>query len=151
MGILASLLIIGCVHFVSYYDSVSYKNLTDLKGGMKVFFEACQNNIAKGEKALGTLDSFVITSAKAYEYERGKQLNDDTVQQWEIIEKTVSEVRSRYEKNKISAKGCTARNTGTEASTGCLTIGYCKGKWMALESAFDIAISTEQLKLKESE
>jgi hypothetical protein len=47
----------GCA-LVSYYDAVSYKNLTDLKGEMKVFFDNCSKNYVSGEQALNSLQSF---------------------------------------------------------------------------------------------
>lgn len=87
-GGLLAIIITGCAHLVSYYDAVSYKNLTDLKGEIKIFLDACSKTIAKGDKSLSTIDSLLLTSAKAYEYEKGKQLNDDTIAQWEIIDKT---------------------------------------------------------------
>ena len=45
----------GCAHLVSYYDAVSYKNLTDLKGEMKVFFEKSGEAGAHGESDFSTL------------------------------------------------------------------------------------------------
>jgi hypothetical protein len=33
-------------------------------------------------------------------------------------------------------------------ASGCLTLGYCKGKWLVLDKAFDIAIETERLKIQ---
>ena len=152
ISVVTALAISGCVHLVSYYDSVSYKNLTDLKGETKVFFESCQQDVAKGEEALSAIDGFVLSSAKAYEYEKGKELNDDTISQLGIIEKTIVEVKSRYSSNVYSDSACKARSEGVaaDASTGCLTTGYCIAKWKILETAFDIAISTEQSKLEES-
>jgi len=47
---------------------------------------------------------------------------------------------------------CKAREDGKQsAETGCLTTGYCKGKWMVLSSKFDIAISTENSKIKDKQ
>jgi hypothetical protein len=151
IGLASALAISGCVHLVSYYDSLSYKNLTDLKGETKVFFESCQKELAEGEDALSTINGFVLSSAKAYEYEKGKDLNDDTISQLKTIDETITEVKSRYSNNKYDSQSCTARSKGEAAdvSTGCLTTGYCVAKWKILETAFDIAISTEQSKLEE--
>jgi len=33
-----------------------------------------------------------MSSAKAYEYEKGKRLSDDTVEQLEIIDNTISDI-----------------------------------------------------------
>jgi hypothetical protein len=151
-GAITILAVSGCVHLVSYYDSLSYKNLTDLKGEAKVFFESCQQEIAKGDSALAAIDGFVLSSAKAYEYEKGKSLNDDTVSQLKVIEKTVSEVKLRYAMNKYENAACAARggDEAADVASGCLTTGYCTAKWRVLETAFDIAISTEQSKLEKS-
>lgn len=152
ISLAAALIVGGCIHLVSYYDSLSYKNLTDLKGETKVFFESCQKEIAKGDESLSTINGFVLSSSKAYEYEKGKDLNDDTISQLKTIEKTITEVKSRYAKNKYDGQSCTARADGEAAdvSSGCLTIGYCVAKWKVLATAFDIAISTEQSKIEES-
>ncbi len=139
----------GCA-FVSHYDSLSYKQLTDLKGETKVFFDNCKLEGASGEKALLTLGKFKVNSSKAYEYEKGKSLNDDTVAQLEIIDNTMTDVIKRYKTNDISSGVCTERSDGeVNAGTGCLTQGYCTGKWLAISSKFDIAISTENLKIKD--
>lgn len=152
IGLLTVIAFSGCVHLVSYYDSLSYKNLTDLKGETKVFFETCKQEIAKGDEALAAIDGFILSSAKAYEYEKGKELNDDTISQLETIEKTITEVKLRYAKNKYASSSCSARADGEvpDLTSGCLTKGYCLAKWKILETAFDIAISTEQSKLEES-
>jgi len=97
---------------VSYYDSLSYKTLTDLKGETKIFFGSCQKDIAKGSHSLGSIDSFMLSSAKAYEYEKGKKLNDDTVSQLMIIEETISDIKSRYAKNKYESEACSPREEG---------------------------------------
>ena len=146
-----ALFLSGCA-FVSHYDSMSYKQLTDLKGEMKVFFETCQSDGASGDSAYSTLFEFKKDSAKAYEYEKGKKLNDDTVAQLKIIDTTVSNIITRYKSNIFSGTECKEREDEQQSSeTGCLTTGYCKGKWMVLSSKFDIAISTENSKIKDKQ
>jgi hypothetical protein len=126
---LFALLIYGC-QYVSYFDSISYKNLTDLKGEMKVAFQSFSVNGAGGEQDLGTLKKFKIESSKGYEYEKGKNKNDDTIAQWKIIDSLVEETVQRFksQNNELSA-------------------GYCEAKWEILETAFDIAIATENGKI----
>jgi len=152
IGIVIFLSLSGCVHMVSYYDSLSYKNLTDLKGETKIFFGSCQKSTVNGSNSLSSIDGFILSSAKAYEYEKGKSLNKDTASQLMIIEETLSEIKLRYAKNKYEGDSCSPREQGEtqDALTGCLTKGYCIAKWEVLKTAFDIAISTEQLKLEES-
>ena len=128
--ILFILFLSGC-HFVSYYDSISYKNLTDLKGEMKVAFDAFSKNGAKGESDFSVLKNFKTELSKGYEYEKGKGKNGDTVAQWEILNNEIDEVIQRF------------INNNNELSSG-----YCQGKWMVFDKAFDIAIETENNKLK---
>lgn len=126
------------------------KQLTDLKGETKVFFDNCELEGTSGEGALLTLSKFKINSSKAYEYEKGKSLNDDTVDQLKIIDNTMTDVIKRYKTNAISNGMCSERNDGgTNAETGCLTEDYCTAKWLIISSEFDIAISTENLKIKD--
>lgn len=124
------LLLLGGCQYVSYFDSISYKNLTDLKGEMKVAFASFSVNGANGENDLKTLEDFRIESSKSYEYEKGKEKNDDTIAQWKIIDSLVSEVLDRFKSNSDD-----------------LSAGYCEAKWEVLETAFDIAIQTENGKL----
>ena len=141
----------GC-GFVSHYDSISYKQLTDLKGEMKVFFETCKEEAASGNSVYSELSEFKKNSAKAYEYEKGKKLNDDTVAQLKIIDNTVSVIIDRYKTNAMTAGKCIERSDGKKsADTGCLTIGYCTAKWMVMSSKFDIAIDTENSKIKDKQ
>jgi len=127
--IVLSIFIYGC-QYVSYFDSVSYKNLTDLKAEMKVAFVSFSANGAKGEHDSETLENFKIESAKGYEYENGKGKNDNTIAQWKIIDSLIAELVQRFksQNNELSA-------------------GYCEAKWEILEQAFDIAIATENGKL----
>lgn len=153
LGAVVAVLLSGCIHLVSYYDAQTYKNLTDLKGETKVFFDSCKREGAKGQDALNSLNGFVLASARAYEYEKGKALNDETIDQLRIIEESIMEVKVRYDGNRFEDQSCSGRPDGQapNSSSGCLSTGYCLAKWGVLETAFDIAISTEQLKLKESE
>lgn len=142
-------LLTGC-SFVSHYDSMSYKQLTDLKGEMKVFFENCQNDGASGDAALYKLNNFKKKSAQAYEYEKGKKLNDDTVAQLKIIDDTVSGIIDIYKSNMMEGTECKERKDKVLiAELGCLKPVYCKAKWKIFSEKFDIAIATENLKIKD--
>lgn len=148
------LVISGCTRLVSYYDAISYKNLTDLKGEMNVFFERSAQEGAHGKSDLDILRAFRIDISKAYEYEKGKKSNDDTIAQLEILDKTVREVLDRYAKRTWTSEGkCSEIEEGAaiRPEDGCLTAGYSKAKWRIFEEAFDIAIETERSKLKEKE
>lgn len=120
----------GCFHLISDYDIHTYRALTGLKGEMKVAFEEFGENGASGNNDLETLRSFLVKISQALEYEKGKNLNDDTIAQFTILDETVKEVFERFEAN------------GNQ-----LSAGYAKAKWMVLRSAFDIAIKTEGSKI----
>jgi NADH:ubiquinone oxidoreductase subunit 3 (subunit A) len=120
----------GC-SFVSYYDAISFKNLTDLKGEMMVAFEDFSQNGAEGEQDLELLEHFKVETAKAMEYEAGKNLNDNTTAQFKTIYALVSEVVERF------------KNDGDK-----LSASYCEAKWLNLEEAFRIAIETERNKIQ---
>jgi len=147
--ITGTILLAGC-SLVSHYDSMSYKQLTDLKGEMKVFFENCQNDGASGKAALYKLNDFKKKSAQAYEYEKGKKLNDDTVAQLKIIDETVSGTIDIYKSNAMVGTECKEREDNSLiVESGCLKQIYCKAKWKAFSEKFDIAIATENLKIRD--
>ena len=95
---------------------------------MKIAFEEF------GENDLRTLQAFLVKISQALEYEKGKNLNDDTIVQFTILDETIREVVDRFETdgNQLSA-------------------GYAKAKWMILENAFDIAIKTEGSKINKKQ
>lgn len=141
----------GCVHLVSYYDAISYKNLTDLKGEMKVFFDRAAKDGAHGESDLNILKDFKIKISKAYEYEKGKKLNDDTVAQFKELDKFLDETLANYPTRTWNSENKCESPAAESPEKGCLTSTYCDLKWKVLETAFDIAITTERLKLEKKE
>ena len=144
------LTILGC-SFVPPYDSLSHKQLTDLKGDTKVFFDNCSKYGAHGDASYADLLDLKRKSSKAYKYEKEKGLlNYDTAAQLESIDITMSNIINRYKTNEYSPEKCIQRRDGKEnIDTGCLTQNYCKGKWSAFSSKFDIAISTEISKVND--
>lgn len=124
--------LVGCFHKVSYYDAVTYGNLTGLKAEMKLAFEEFAVNGASGIDDFRTLKEFRLKMGRLMEYEMGKELNEDTVAQLHVLDKTIREIVDRFKDN-----------------GDALSAGYCKGKWMILEQAFDVAIATERGKLRE--
>ena len=97
---------------------------------MKIAFENFGEKGASGENDLKTLEAFRVKASQALEYEKGKNLNDDTIAQFIILDKTIREVVERF-----------------EADGNQLSAGYAKAKWMILENAFNIAIKTEVNKI----
>lgn len=122
-------LLAGCIHLVSYYDSQSYKNLTDLKASASILFDnLAQDPTGNGVKT--ELDSFRLDLEKAYEYEKGKDKNQDTIVQ-------VSTIRDIYDGLLQLLK--------TQGKLSAVYIGEKKTQVM---DAFDIAIKTEKEKIE---
>lgn len=120
---------IGCAHLIAYYDPVSYKKLVDFKTETLLLID----NISASPSQLnyvGKLDELKSNLEKASEYEKGRELNDDTIAQFaEIIKMVDGIVLTLKEKQKLSPV-------------------YLKEKRLKFEKAFDMAIGTEESKLK---
>lgn len=142
-------LVAGCAS-LSRYDDHTYKSMTALKGEVKVFMADCSASGASGDKAVSALEGFRVRLSQAYEYEVGKANNTETTSQMKTLSKLFNEAYDRYAKNKVADGACIAKSDGepVDLKTGCLSNGYCSGKSKVMESAFDIAISTEALKNK---
>jgi hypothetical protein len=128
---LAPLLLVwaGCVHLVAYYDAVTYKGLTDLKAETMLFLENIDGGRSYSDYA-SKFEDLRLQIEKVYEYEKGKRLNDDTIAQVGEIRGMLQEMIKRYqEQNQLGAF-------------------YLQEKGQQLETAFDLAITTENLKMK---
>lgn len=142
------LITMGC-SYVSHYDTISYKNFTDLKGEMSVFFNECMKEECSGKNTTTKLSNYTIAISQIYEYEKGKKLNDETRNQVEIIKNNFRELINNYSSKKMVDGKCAKRADGkANYDTGCLSIDYAKGKWSTLSSAIDTAISSEMLKIQ---
>jgi len=130
-GILLLLLIFlaGCVHFISDYDTYSYKNLTDLKAETLVLLDAFAEN-PKSPNCAEKMDELKLHLEKAYQYEKGKKLNDNTIAQLGEIRKMVDGMIAVLKKQ------------------GGFTATYLEEKRLQLEEAFDMAIATESIKIR---
>jgi hypothetical protein len=139
----------GCVGLARYDDN-TYKSITALKGEVKVFMDDCGTKGASGDKAATSLDGFRVKLSQSYEYEAGKSSNSETISQMKTLSSLFNEAYDRYSKNKIAGDLCVEKASTEPAnvSSGCLSKGYCSGKSKVMETAFDIAISTEALKNK---
>jgi hypothetical protein len=125
---LMTMLLAGCIHLVSYYDSQSYKNLTDLKASASILFDdLSQDPAGKGEKA--ELDSLRLDLEKAYEYEKGKEKNGETITQISTVRKIYDGMLQLLKKKEK------------------LSDDYIAEKKTQMMDAFDIAIKTETEKI----
>lgn len=149
----------GCSHVLSRYDVSTFKNLTDFKSEVKFYFEECVSGRAVGQEGMNRLLKIKLLSVKAYEFEKGKALNKETISQFKVIDETFTKAIKRYDKNvlidgkciskkELKEKDITACTSIKRESCGCLKEGYCKAKSMVLGLMFDTAIETEQSKIK---
>ena len=121
--------LIGCVHLIANYDPITYKSLTDLKAESMLFLEQVSVDKPFDEYA-SKFEDLRLKMEKVYQYEKGKKLNNDTIAQ-------VSEIRGM-----INGMITLYKNQNH------LSPGYLKEKKEQLENAFDLAISTENIKNK---
>lgn len=117
----------GCAHLLSYYDSTTYKNLTDLKPEVLSLYETFTTD----NLDVNQIATIRLKMAQMYEYEKGKgQQNVETAKQ-------IKKIQDIFD-NHVNAR-------------------KDKGKWSSINlsnneeniiDAFDIAIQTERLKNK---
>ena len=119
----------SCMHLIVNYDPVTYKSLTDLKAETMLFFDAMGTNKPYVENA-AKFEDFKLKVEKIFEYEKGKKLNNDTIVQVTEIRKMLNDMMALYKQQDH------------------LSELYIKEKRSQLEKAFDIAIATENLKMK---
>jgi len=125
--------IAGCVAVpISYYDATTYTQLTSLKAETTMLVESFDTKpYAENETKI---EEVTLNLRKAYEYEKGKgEPNSDTTKQFTIISDLFTDDVKEYRENGPRVLG---RNYFQEAS-------------VVLGQAFDIAISTENLKNKD--
>jgi hypothetical protein len=67
---------------IATYDQVAYEHATNAKVDTLALMDKATGNYADHEKEIGTL---VTELDKAYEYDRGRPLNKETLGQWEIL------------------------------------------------------------------
>lgn len=117
---------------VSYYDATTYTQLTSLKAETTTLVESFDIKSYKENKE--KIEGTKLNMRKAYEYEKGKgALNADTTNQLTKISSLFSEDVNDYKSSKPGSMGKK----------------YFQEAAVELGQAFDIAISTENLKNKD--
>jgi hypothetical protein len=134
-GAALTLLAGACTLPISYYDATTYKNLVDLKVETTMLVASFDSKAVADNE--GKISDVAMKLQKAYEYEKGKgNANSGTMIQLEKIkgmfESDIDDYRSK------DPKGTLGRKFFREAAT-------------LLGQAFDIAISTENLKNKDKQ
>jgi len=123
----------GCAGVpVSYYDATTYTQLTSLKAETTTLVESF--DVKPYAENQAKIEATALSLRKAYEYEKGKgNPNSDTALQFTKISDLFSSDVVDYKEN---APGTLGKRYFREASG-------------VLGQAFDIAISTENLKNKD--
>jgi hypothetical protein len=130
--LITTLLLTGCAVPITYHDTTTYKNLTDLKAETMMLFETFDTKPYAENKA--ALVGLALKFRKAYEYEKGKGIaNSKTMQQFEELQKLLNATVAEYQENK----------------GGKLGPKYFQEAAVVIGQAFDIAIATENLKNKD--
>ncbi len=129
------LILSGCSGIpISYYDATTYTQLTALKAETTLLVESFDTKPTSDNK--DNIDKVTLSLKKAYEYEFGKgKPNSDTTTQFDKIMKLYYEDVKDY----------------LEYGPGSKDLGkkYFSEASVVLGQAFDIAISTENLKNKD--
>lgn len=123
----------GCITVpISYYDATTYTQLTSLKAETAMLVESFDTKSYAENQA--KIEATTLNLLKAYEYEKGKgDPNSDTAKQFAIIMELFMQDTEDYR----------------EYGPGELGAGYFREAATILGQAFDIAISTENLKNKD--
>ena len=117
---------------ITYYDATTYTQLTSLKAETTILVESFDTKPFSDNQA--KIEATTLTLKKAYEYEKGKgNPNSDTTKQFDKITGLFMEDVKDYKEN----------------GPGALGLKYFQQAAIVLGQAFDIAISTENLKNKD--
>ena len=121
--------LLGCVHLISHYDEISYKHLTDLKAETLLAIDQLLDD-SDYENNRKRLESLLLNTEKAYQYEAGKKKNEDTIAQLQEIKLIINRLVTQMKKQ------------------GSASTAYINNKKEIILAAFDKAIMTESSKLK---
>jgi hypothetical protein len=127
----ALLAVLAACSLVSGYDAHSFETATSLKAEAMVLIDHATENYADHAAAC---DALVLGMRKAYEYEKGKDKNAETVAQWELM---------RDPKGHLMG-GFVVRWKGDSAQGGRLSPAFVQQAAGEIEGAFDRIIRLEQ-------
>jgi len=80
-SLLATLLLAGCAT-ISSFDQAAYDKTTSAKAEALALMDKATRSYSS---QLGNIEQVSLTIDKAYEYDRGRTLNIETIKQWEIL------------------------------------------------------------------
>ncbi|OGW13986.1 MAG: hypothetical protein A3G93_07595 [Nitrospinae bacterium RIFCSPLOWO2_12_FULL_45_22] len=115
------------VGFITYYDPITYKSLTDLKPEVMALYGTFTTDSVDASQIAATR----LKLAQIYEYEKGKgEKNRETYEQ-------IKKIQAMFE-----------RHVSDRLTTGRWTTTHLNNQKQNIAEAFDIAIKTERLKNK---
>jgi len=79
---LSACLLLGACTLIAYYDQAAYEHATDAKVDTLALMSKATGSYDEHQKEV---EALVTELDKAYEYDRGRQLNKITVAQWDIL------------------------------------------------------------------
>jgi len=82
--LLAFFLLTGCTN-IAFYDQAAYANAVDLKVDTLALMELA---VSPYSSQTAKIESVNLQMQKAYEYDRGRPMNETTVQLWDVLLKT---------------------------------------------------------------
>ena len=81
VALLATPVLAAC-SFIAHYDQVAYEHATNAKVDTLALMDKATQSYSEHQKEV---EALVNELDKAYEYDRGRQLNKITVAQWDIL------------------------------------------------------------------
>jgi hypothetical protein len=123
---------------ISQYDQTAYANAVALKVDTLALMESATNSYSSRRKEIAALE---LQMAKTYEYDRGRPLNQITLQMWDVLLKIDPD---------HPEDGIWPRFLERWKQSGVLSATYIKDKKENVASAFDKIIGLESGKLRPS-
>jgi hypothetical protein len=80
--VLSACLLLGACTFIAHYDQVAYEHATSAKVDTLALMSKATGTYADHQKEV---EALITQLDKAYEYDRGRQLNKITVVQWDVL------------------------------------------------------------------
>ena len=81
VALLACTVLAAC-SFIAHYDQVAYEHATSAKVDTLALMDKATSSFTEHGKEV---EALMLELAKAYEYDRGRQLNKITVAQWDVL------------------------------------------------------------------
>jgi hypothetical protein len=135
--LVAFLLLTGCSN-IAFYDQAAYAHAVDLKVDTLALMDLAVNSYSSQTTKIADVN---LQMTKAYEYDRGRPINQTTVQMWDVLLKANSEQ---------SDEGLWPRFLDRWRKSGALSPTFISDKREHIATAFDTIIALESGKNRSS-